>query len=197
MARRRAVSGGGVAGGGVAGGGAADAGVHHRRCGGRGVSVGAAGGRGTYVSESAQDPRARMNTRWVWYGRQVNDFHVTSNYSEAMGFSVLHTDDGGARVACRLNEQHMNSRGVCHGGVISGLMDMAVGVATKSRLDDPERAVATVSLTVNFERAGQQGDLLIAEAQVRSGRRIASCEVLVRNEAGLPIGSGMATLSVR
>ena len=44
---------------------------------------------------------------------------------------------------------HTNTQGVCHGGVISGLMDMAAGVAAKSQLEDRTRAVATVSLTVN------------------------------------------------
>ena len=38
---------------------------------------------------------------------------------------------------------------------------------------------------------------LVAEAHVRSGRRIVSCEVRVRTEDGEPIATGMATLAVR
>jgi acyl-coenzyme A thioesterase PaaI-like protein len=76
-------------------------------------------------------------------------------------------------------------------------MDMAAGVATKSQLDDPTRAVATVSLTVNYQRPGELGRTLIAEAVVKSGRRIVSCEVAVRDDRGEPIALGLATLHVR
>jgi acyl-coenzyme A thioesterase PaaI-like protein len=49
---------------------------------------------------------------------------------------------------------------------------------------------------VNYQRSAQVGRTLTATATVRSGRRIVSCEILVRDDQGEPIAMGMATLSV-
>lgn len=120
-----------------------------------------------------------------------------SPYSRAMGFRLANASDGSASIECVVAPEHANTRGVCHGGVISGLMDMAAGVATKSLFSDGPRGVATLSLTVNYQRPAQVGCTLTATATVRSGRRIVSCEVLVRDDQGEPIAMGLATLDVR
>lgn len=128
----------------------------------------------------------------------MDDLVLQSNYSQALGFRLVDSGDGRARIACVLRTEHMNTRKVCHGGVISGLMDMAAGVATKSQLDDPHtRNVATVSLTVNYQRPGHLGEELVAEAHVLSGRRIVTCEVAVTTLEGTPVAVGLATLNVR
>lgn len=118
-----------------------------------------------------------------------------SNYSRAMGFRLVGASAGSASIECLVNPEHANTRGVCHGGVISGLMDMAAGVATKSLFSDA--AIATVSLTVNYQRPAQVGRTLTATATVCSGRRIVSCEILVRDDHDEAIAMGMATLHAR
>jgi acyl-CoA thioesterase len=119
-----------------------------------------------------------------------------SQYSQAMGFRLAEARDGRARVECVVSEGHLNTQGLCHGGVISGLMDMAVGVAAKSMLDDPQRPVATVSLTVNYQRPGELDRTLTAEATIQSGRRILSAAVAVRDDRGESVAVGVATLKV-
>jgi uncharacterized protein (TIGR00369 family) len=126
----------------------------------------------------------------------MHDQFAKSNYSNAMGFTLERSGQGCAVVTCSIGEAHLNTRGFCHGGVISGLMDTAAGVATKSQLDDSQRTVATVSLTVNYQRAGQRGDTLHAKAQVLGGRRVVSCEIRVTNERDELIATGLATLRV-
>lgn len=119
-----------------------------------------------------------------------------SNYSQAMGFRLVEAGGGRARIECVVSESHTNTQGVCHGGVISGLIDMAVGVAAKSMQGDAQRPVATVSLTVNYQRPGELGRTLSAEAAIQSGRRILSCSVTVRDDRDEPIAVGVATLKV-
>jgi acyl-CoA thioesterase len=119
-----------------------------------------------------------------------------SHYSQAMGFRLAEANQGRARVECVVTEGHTNTQGLCHGGVISGLIDMAVGVAAKSMLDDPQRPVATVSLTVNYQRPGELDRTLTAEATIQSGRRTLSAAVTVRDDRGQSIAVGLATLKV-
>jgi uncharacterized protein (TIGR00369 family) len=127
----------------------------------------------------------------------LHELFAKSNYAQAMGFCLVAAGAGRARVETVVASTHTNTQGLCHGGVISGLMDMAAGVALKSQLDDTKRAVATVSLTVNYQRPAQLGRKLTAEATIQSGRRIVSCEISVRDDQGEAIALGVATLHVR
>lgn len=77
----------------------------------------------------------------------------------------------------------------------------AIGSASrplaKAEFEDTERAVATVSLTVNYLRPVSVGRTLVAEARIKSGRRVVSCEIEVCDDRGESIASGLATILVR
>jgi uncharacterized protein (TIGR00369 family) len=120
-----------------------------------------------------------------------------SSYSKMMAFRLIQAGDGRARIECVVSPVHTNTSGVCHGGVISGLVDATAGVAAKTRFAEPEQVVATVSLTVNYLRPALVGRTLVAEARVSGGRRILSCEIAVRDDEGEAIASGLATIHAR
>lgn len=119
-----------------------------------------------------------------------------SGYIQAMGMRLVACGEGHATVHCPLTAAHLNTAGICHGGVITGLCDMAAGVATKSRLDDPDGRVVSISLTVNFQRPGLAGRCLVAQARVRSGRSIVCCDVDMRDDEGTAIATALVTLKV-
>jgi uncharacterized protein (TIGR00369 family) len=130
-------------------------------------------------------------------GSPLRALFAQSSYSNMLAFRLVQAGDGRARIECVVSTVHTNTSGVCHGGVISGLIDVAAGVAAKAQFADPDQSVATVSLTVNYLRPALVGRTLVAEARVSSGRRIISCEVAVHDDQGEPIASGLATIHAR
>jgi uncharacterized protein (TIGR00369 family) len=53
-----------------------------------------------------------------------------------------------------------------HGGVINGLLDIALSAAVTSAMLDKAEKVVTLQMNVNFLRAGKLGDKLITTAEI-------------------------------
>ena len=101
------------------------------------------------------------------------------------------------RVVLRLEERHTNPNGVMHGGVMTSLMDEAVGgVIAYARGLDVMRASphATVDMNVSFLSAARAGDELIVEARpIKVGRSVAFAEADARRGDGTIVGKGRFT----
>lgn len=54
-------------------------------------------------------------------------------------------------IGLRIEEKHANSRGICHGGVLATLADLALGYAMQSRLEgEKTRGFVTVQLSIDY-----------------------------------------------
>lgn len=122
-------------------------------------------------------------------------FGVHVPFFELIGAREEHWGDGRAVVSLQLSKDVLNSWGVAHGGVVSTILDTAMGGAALTAVG-PASGVVTVSLSVNFIRSG--AGALVAEARVtRSGRSIVFCEGEVRDREGEVVARGMGTFKVR
>jgi uncharacterized protein (TIGR00369 family) len=89
--------------------------------------------------------------------------------------------DGGAVIALRVTDAHLNIQGVTHGGMLSTLADGALGINI-ALARGRRGGQVTVSLTADFLSGGRVGDWLEAFVTVtRMGRRLAyaSCDLKV------------------
>jgi len=111
--------------------------------------------------------------------RRVRDFcaYATANgplYGRIGG-------DGSFSLACRLTPAHANIAGMCHGGWLMSLADMAIGFAcTTASAEARRKFMPTVSLNADFLAPARAGQWLQADAGLlQTGRRIAFAECLV------------------
>jgi acyl-coenzyme A thioesterase 13 len=106
-------------------------------------------------------------------------------------------EEGRAVMLIKLEERHMNPRGVLHGGVLTTLMDEATAhaIATVRGLESP---LATVDMNVSFLSAARPGDELLCEARtLRVGSAVAFAEAEVRRSGrGDLVAKGRFTYSV-
>lgn len=121
----------------------------------------------------------------------------TSGYRRTMGLRIVRAPTTEAIVECEVSEPYANTQGVAHGGLISGLIDTAAGIAAKLAAGDPRLAVATVSLTINYHRPGRVGRTLRAVGRHVSGAGTPCCAIEVHDDQGEHIASGLATLRAR
>ena len=123
--------------------------------------------------------------------------HQRSPFVELIGATIEEMDEGLVRLSLRLEERHTNPNGVMHGGVITTLMDEAVGavVAYVRGLDVMREAPhATVDMNVSFVAAARAGDDIIVEARaLKVGRSVAFAEAEVRRGDGAPVAKGRFT----
>ena len=121
----------------------------------------------------------------------------SSGFRHTMGMRIVRAPMPEAIVECEVSPAYANTQGVAHGGLISGLIDTAAGIATKLGAGDVDLPVATVSLTINYHRPGRIGRTLRAVARSISGKGTVSCAIEVHDDEGQHIASGLATLRAR
>ncbi len=106
------------------------------------------------------------------------------------------------QIGVRLREEHCNSRGFVHGGVIATLADNAMGLSywqvTKNAHDDrtPLRGAVTVSLNIDYAATANVGQWLQIEPRViKAGRSMGFVDALITAD-GMAIARASATFRV-
>ena len=107
--------------------------------------------------------------------------------------------EGYARLSLTLEPRHTNPNGVMHGGVITTMMDSALGAALGS-LRGPEASRsphATVEMNASFLAGARPGDKIVVEGRVlRLGKTIAFGEAEARRGDEL-IAKGRLTFAIQ
>jgi len=123
---------------------------------------------------------------------------MPGGFMQAMGFRLVEWEEGRAVFEIALGPEHLNLRGVVHGGVLMSLLDAAL---SWSGLYDPdparERRCLTLSMSTSF--VGQvEGGLLRATGLRRGGgRQIFMATGEVRDAAGNLVALGEGVFRLR
>ena len=97
----------------------------------------------------------------------------------------------GLSMECTLRPELTNGHGTLHGGVISALIDAAIGVAVIALAGG--RPAGTVEMKVNFLRPGVEGKFRCRSRILKLGRTLAFGEAVVRDAHGRVVATGNAT----
>jgi uncharacterized protein (TIGR00369 family) len=99
----------------------------------------------------------------------------------------------------RIEERHTNSRGICHGGLLATLADLALGYSALASggPGGDKQSFVTVNLSLDFAGSAKTGDWVESEVQVhKTGARLAFANgYLVANGARIVRASAIFALS--
>jgi len=94
-------------------------------------------------------------------------------FNELVGPFYERRRGGDVSLGLRIEERHCNSRGICHGGLLTALADVALGYAALAHAKGPTSFV-TVHLSMDFAGSAKVGDWIETEARVlKTGARLA------------------------
>lgn len=120
-----------------------------------------------------------------------------SDYAQLLGVESVEVGAGSARLELPTGDEHANRGGWIHGGVLAGLLDMALGAAVVTTLGEGEWC-ATMSLTTDFLRPAKPGSRLVARSRVdRRGRLAAYPSGEVVDESGEVLARATGVWAVR
>ncbi len=129
----------------------------------------------------------------------MTDERRRSPFSAHIGVELEELREGYARISLVLEPHHTNPNGVMHGGVITTMMDSAMGAALSS-LRGPEAGRsphATVEMNASFLAGARPGDKIVVEGRVlRMGKSIAFGEAEARRGDEL-IAKGRLTFAIQ
>jgi len=116
-------------------------------------------------------------------------------FAERLGIRLVQRDVGDVILELDLNDDHMNSWQMAHGGVIMSMLDIAMATSAKT-LDDASSDAATVELKTNFLKAATGRITARAFAQ-RTGRSLVFVEGEMRNEPQELLARATGTFKLR
>ena len=86
-------------------------------------------------------------------------------------------DEPGVGVAeVTIGPEHLNPNGVVHGAVLFALVDTAMGKATMSVIDEPDRFCASIEVSLHFIRPAAEGSLVATARVLKRGRHVVHLE---------------------
>lgn len=113
-------------------------------------------------------------------------------FNQYLGIEIPRMDGGEAVATLVLGPHHTNNRGVAHGGVVSSLLDSAMGAAVISAIPKAWWC-ATTGLTVQFLAGPRTGRIEATGRVVRRGRRIAFVSGEARDAEGGLVATAQGT----
>lgn len=111
-------------------------------------------------------------------------------FAAKAGAVLVSVKEGYAKSQLLVTEEHLNAGGVCQGGAIFTVADVALAAVSNSSFS----LTFAIDSSIYYHRSALSGDLLTAEAvAVSSHPKIPYCEVKVKNQKGVLIASFQAT----
>jgi uncharacterized protein (TIGR00369 family) len=123
------------------------------------------------------------------------NFPVHIPFVEQLGLQLERLDEGEAELHLDIDERHLNSWGVAHGGVLMTLLDVAMAHAARSvhrHLPDLGPGVVTVEMKTSFMRPGE-GQLRALGRLLHRSTTMAFCEASILASAGKLCAHGTGT----
>ncbi|MGQ0546947.1 MAG: PaaI family thioesterase [Betaproteobacteria bacterium] len=97
-----------------------------------------------------------------------------SPFNALIGPLYQRRDERGVSIGVRLEEKHTNSRGICHGGMLATLADLALGYALLGKGGPLSGSFFTVQLSIDYASPAKAGDWVESEVEVQQeGSRLA------------------------
>lgn len=100
-----------------------------------------------------------------------------------IGFKLLTAKEDKVEVGLVATEQHLNQMGIVHGGVLTAMMDQAMG--TLSMLHWQGTPGVTTHIDVNFLNAMTSGELVATAHKVHATQRTLTLRAEIHNEDGI------------
>lgn len=105
--------------------------------------------------------------------------NTTDRFAHDNGIQLTEVREGFAKAEMVVNEQHLNGGGVCQGGAIFTLADLAFAAVSNSH----GLLTLGISNTICFLRSAQLGEHLTAEAiETCNHPKLPFCEIKVYND---------------
>ncbi|HEX8505910.1 MAG TPA: PaaI family thioesterase [Hymenobacter sp.] len=130
----------------------------------------------------------------------VAAYNHMNHYGRANGMALTVPTPGQAEYRMSVRDEHLSSPNTCHGGVLAGLMDAALGAAALSLAFTTLEFVSTVEFKMNYLHAVYLNDALVAKGVVdHAGNTlvVSSCIIyrVAEGQADVAVARGLGTFN--
>jgi acyl-CoA thioesterase len=109
----------------------------------------------------------------------IKQHFENDRFAAETGICLVELRSGFAKAYLRLEQRHLNSVGIVHGGAIFTLADLAFAAASNSG----GKVAVAINTTLSFLKATKTGTLHAEATEISRTRRLSVCSVRVTNDA--------------
>ena len=115
----------------------------------------------------------------------LEKLNTTDRFAQSIGAQLTEVREGYAKAELTVEERHLNGAGVCQGGVMYTLADLAFAAVANCH----GTLTLGISNTVTFLKSAQLGDHITAECrETFDHHRLPYCDMQIRNQNGELLG---------
>ncbi|MDP6689587.1 MAG: PaaI family thioesterase [Alphaproteobacteria bacterium] len=122
-----------------------------------------------------------------------------SSYNQPPSLRVENIERGigCASATFKAGAEHLNMKGMLHGGIIAGLMDTIMAIGAGSHPDPAQRQFSiTLSLSLNFVGSAGDETLYLRSETTGGGKRTSFLEARIENADGAPIATAQGAFKL-
>ena len=126
----------------------------------------------------------------------IQKYIECNQFGKLIGMNFIVKSAGNIEYHLTIDSNHLATPIAAHGGVITALIDAALGVAGLSAVCENDKVVSTLEMSTHFLSPAFLGDSLTVNATVISkGNRILVIEAKVYNQKSQLIATGNGTFN--
>ena len=111
---------------------------------------------------------------------KYKEFFKADRFATNAGVELLEVNPGFAKARMLLTEEHLNAGGVCQGGALFTLADLAFAAVANSH----DRLTLSINANITFIRSVREGYVYAEAVEVYNHHRIPFIEVHLTDEGG-------------
>ena len=115
---------------------------------------------------------------------KYKEFFKADRFAANAGVELVEVKEGYAKARMLVTSEHLNAGGVCQGGALFTLADLAFAAAANSH----DQLTLSVNANITFLRSAKEGYVYAEATEVFNHHRIPFIEVRLTDEAGELIG---------
>ncbi len=111
---------------------------------------------------------------------KYKEFFKADRFATNAGVELLEVNPGFAKARMLLTEEHLNAGGVCQGGALFTLADLAFAAVANSH----DQLTLSINANITFIRSVREGYVYAEAVEVYNHHRIPFIEVYLTDEGG-------------
>lgn len=117
-----------------------------------------------------------------------------NHFGELINLELVNISEGKSTYKINIEKKHLATVKAAHGGLLSAILDTAMGVASLSVVENEKKLVATIEFKTSYFAPALLGDDLIAEGEViKKGNSLIFAEGIIKNQNGELIANSSGT----
>lgn len=121
----------------------------------------------------------------------LESLNANDHFANYIGAKLTEVREGFARAELTIGNQHVNAAGVCQGGVMYTLADLAFAAVANCH----GTLTLGIANNITFLKSGQVGETIVAECtELLDHHRLPYCDIRIMNQQGelIAVMTGLA-----